>query len=207
MWRDIDQNTDGWLDLRAGKVTGSSIGKVMANYGKPFGDPAKKLAITLAVERITKKRVECDGFSNGHMERGHHEEPVARMEYEDSYFTTVTNGGFFDNGYTGCSPDGLVGNDGMVEIKSVIPTTHYPTVKRGSFDPKYKWQICFNLREANREWLDFISYCSAYPEGNRLYVYRIERHSISKELEMIATRLKEFEGRITAIYNEIRGAA
>lgn len=206
MWHNIEQNTDSWLDLRAGKVTGSSIGKVMANYGKAFGEPAKKLAINIAVERITKKRVEGEGFSNGHMDRGHHEEPIARMEYEDKYFTTVTNGGFYDNGKTGCSPDGLVGDDGVVEIKSVIPTVHYPTVKRGSFDPKYKWQFAFNLNESNREWIDFISYCSAYPKGNRLYVYRIEKPFFEKELRMMETRLYEFERLISSISSDIKGA-
>ena len=206
MWHDIEQNTDAWLDMRAGKVTGSSIGKIMANYGKAFGDPAKKLAITIAVERITGKRVESDGFSNAHMERGHEEEPVARMLYEDMYFTSVSNGGFFDNGKTGSSPDGLVDDDGMVEIKSVIPTVHYPTVKRGSYDPKYKWQFCFNLRESGREWIDFVSYCSAYPKDKRLYVFRIEKNAIGKELGMISKRLAEFECLVSSISSDINNA-
>jgi hypothetical protein len=192
MWHDIQQNQDSWLDLRIGKVTGSAIGKVMANNGKAFGEPAKKLAVNIAVERITGKRVEGDHFMNAHMARGHREEPIARMLYEEMFFVDVTNGGFFDNGNTGCSPDGICG-DGLVEIKSVIPTTHYPTVKRGIYDPTYKWQYFFNLRESGKTWLDFISYCSAYPEDNQLYVYRILKASISDELQQMETRLEEFE--------------
>ena len=203
MWHDIQQNTDQWLDLRAGKVTGSAIGKIMANYGKPFGEPAKKLAINLAVERVTGKRVEGDHYTNSHMERGHQEEPIARMLYEDMFFVDVTNGGFYDNGNTGCSPDGRVLNSGMVEIKSVIPTTHYPTIKRGSYDPTYKWQYFFNIHESGVEWLDFVSYCSAYPKNNQLYVHRIYKKDIYEYLGMISTRLAEFEKLVSGIISEI----
>lgn len=203
MWHDIEQNSEPWLDLRIGKVTGSSVGKVMANYGKAFGEPAKKLAINIAVERLTKKRIECDGFSNSHMERGHEEEPVARMLYEETYFSTVGNGGFYDNGKTGSSPDGLINDNGVIEIKSVIPTSHYPVAKSGYFDRKYKWQLTFNIRESKRDWIDFVSYCSSYPEGKRLYVYRLHKHEIEKELTMIELRLKEFEALVAEISKNI----
>ena len=205
MWHDIQQNTDEWLDLRAGKVTGSSIGKIMANYGKAFGEPAKKLAVNLAVERITGKRVEGDHFTNSHMDRGHREEPIARMLYEEMYFVDVTNGGFYDNGNTGCSLDGKVSWNGTVEIKAVIPTTHYATVKRGIYDPTYKWQYFFNIREAMADWMDFISYCSSYPKNNQLYVYRIQKDSISEELQQVELRLAKFEKYISKITAEITG--
>jgi len=207
MWVDIRQNTDEWLDLRAGKVSGSSIGKIMANFGKAFGDPAKKLAVNLAIERVTGKRVEGDHYTNKHMERGHEEEPIARMLYEERNFAIVQNGGFYDNGITGCSPDGLVDDDGLIEIKSVIPTSHYPTIKRNSYDPKYKWQLIFNLRESGREWIDYVSYCSSFPQESNLFICRIEKQSISKELEMIQRRLAEFEAMVSDIIKDIREAA
>jgi len=204
MWVDCVQNDDAWLDLRGGKVTGSAIGKVMANYGKAFGEPAKKLAVNIAVERVTGKRVETDGFKNAHMDRGHIQEPIARMKYEDTYFVDVGNGGFYDNGKTGCSPDGRVGENGLIEIKCVIPTVHYATIKRGGYDPTYKWQYFFNIRESGADWLDFISYCSGYPEHNNLYVYRIHKEDIQAELEQIQIRLKEFELVVEDIMEEIR---
>jgi len=195
MWHDIQQNTDEWLDLRKGKVTGSvpSIGSVMAHSPGKFGDPAKRLAINIAVERITGKRIESDNYTDKHTERGHEEEPIARMLYEERYFTEVTNGGFYDNGETGSSPDGRVGEDGLIEIKSVIPTTHHKAIKGGSYDSTYKWQYFFNLRESKREWIDFVSYCSAYPEKTRLYVFRINKADIEKELSQIEARLVQFE--------------
>ena len=204
MWIDCAQNDDTWLDLRIGKTTGSSIGKVMANYGKAFGEPAKKLAVNIAVERVTGKRVEKDDYKNSHMDRGHIQEPIARMKYEDTYFVDVGNGGFYDNGKTGCSPDGRVGENGLIEIKCVIPTVHYATIKRGGYDPTYKWQYFFNIRESGADWLDFISYCSGYPEHNNLYVYRIHKEDIQAELEQIQIRLKEFELVVEDIMEEIR---
>ena len=80
-----EQNTDEWFELRLGKVTGSSIAKIMANYGKAFGNPAKDLAVDLAVEQLTGKRKE-NNYSNSHMARGHEEEPIARALYEDKFF-------------------------------------------------------------------------------------------------------------------------
>jgi len=203
MWLDIEQNTDEWLDMRAGKVTGSAISKVMANFGKAFGGPAKKLAVNLAVERITGKRVEGNNFTNAHMKRGHKEEPIARQRYEEMFFVEVTNGGFYDNGKTGCSPDGRAIRNGLIEVKSVIPTTHYATIKRGCYDPSYKWQYIFNIKESGADWLDFISFCSSFPEHKKLYVYRIQKESVLKELDQIETRLIEFELLVDHIVCEI----
>ncbi len=201
MFLDIDQNTDEWLQARSGKVTGSAIGKVMANYGKAFGEPAKKLAVDIAIEQITGKPISSN-YSNEHMERGHEEEPIARMAYEDHYFCTVENGGFFDNGDTGCSPDGLV-DDGLVEIKSAIPSIHYQRIKRDSFDPVHKWQLLFNLRECGKEWIDFISYCSTFTPGKRLFIHRVFASDYKEEFEQIEFRLAEFMGMVTLIKGDI----
>jgi len=193
MWHDIEQSDDsGWMELRAGKVTGSSIAKVMANYGKAFGDPAKKLAIDMALHRI-RGYLPSDSYSNEHMQRGHVQEPIARALYEDEMFYTVTNGGFFDNGFTGCSPDGLVDLDGVIEIKSVIASTHFKTVARDDVDPAYKWQVVFNLLESGRQWIDFISYCADYPQDNQLFVKRKTKDDCYEEIKQMSLRLIEFK--------------
>lgn len=191
MFHDVEQNTEEWYQLRAGKPTSSSISKIMANFGKAFGEPAKKYAAEIAVSQITGLRPESN-FTNDHMQRGHDEEPLARMDYENQYFCEVTNGGFFDLGYIGCSPDGLVGTDGVIEIKSAIPSIHFARVNKQSFDAGYKWQLAANLKLTGREWIDFISYCAAFPEGKKLYVYRCEKVDFKTEFEMIDERLAEF---------------
>lgn len=186
-WHDVQQNTDAWQALRCGKATASSFALFMANDGKAFGDPAKRLALQIALEQITGRKAE-HGFSNEHTERGHEQEPVARMLYEDERFTTVTNGGFFDWGDYGDSPDGLVGGDGVVEIKSVIASTHYATLQRGSFDPAYRWQLVGHLDCTGRDWVDFISFCSDFPEERQLIVYRADRDMFKEELKRLQER-------------------
>lgn len=191
IWHDVQQNTDDWLLLRCGKVGGSSIGKIMANYGKAFGQPAKDLAVKIAIEQITGKPIESN-YSNEHMERGHEQEPIARAMYEQENFCSVGNGGFFDDGLCGVSPDGTVDDDGIIEIKSVISHVQYATIKRDSFDPKYKWQLYFNLKVTGREWIDYVSYCSQFPEGKRLFIKSVEKTSCVEQFEMIDKRLSEF---------------
>ena len=86
VWHDVDQNSDEWMALRVGRVGGSSIGRIMANYGKAFGQPAQDLAVRIALEQIIGVK-SAGGFSNSHTERGHEQEPVARMRYEEWTFT------------------------------------------------------------------------------------------------------------------------
>jgi len=189
---DVEQNTDEWFQLRAGRFTSSKAGTIMANLGKSFGEPAKKYAVNIAIEQITGKPI-SSGYSNEHMERGHEQEPVARMLYEEENFCEVSNGGFFGSEFVGCSPDGLVYEDGLIEIKSVISSVHYANVKRGAVDPAYKWQCIGNLHFTGREWLDFVSYCADYPKGKQIFTHRLNKSSLSEEFKVIDSRIAEFK--------------
>ena len=202
MFHDVAQNTDAWLELRSGKVTGSAVAKVMANYGKAFGDPAKKYAVDLAVTLVTGK-YSTDNYSNDHMARGHEQEPIARMFYEDETFCSVDNGGFFDNGFTGDSPDGLIGNDGVLEIKSVIASVHYERFRKEKYDIAYHWQLIFHLRETKRDWVDFASFCSEFPEDKKLFIDRLHTDDFQSDFEKMAIRLEEFEELVMKIKKDI----
>jgi hypothetical protein len=199
---DIQQNTEEWLQMRCGRLTSSNLGKVMANYGKPFGDPAKKYAVQIAIEQITGVP-ESSNFTNEHMERGHVQEPLARMAYEEEMFCTVKNGGFFGSEFIGCSLDGLVGNDGGIEIKSVIPSVHYSNVKRANVDPAYKWQCIGNMKFPRLDWLDFISYCDAYPTEKNLFIYRLHAKDYADEYAMIDLRVEEFKALVNLTRDNI----
>ena len=201
-WHDVAQNSEEWFQLRIGKATGSNFGKFMANFGKAFGDPAKRYALQLALERVTGRKAEFS-FSSDDMERGHLQEPVARMLYEESRFVEVTNGGFYDCGEYGDSPDGLVGLDGVLEIKSVTAGVHWDTLKRGSFDPAYRWQLVGHLDCSGRDWVDFVSYCSDFPEEGQLIVYRSTRDDFKEELAQLAERRAEFLALVQTIKNYI----
>lgn len=201
-FHDIQQNTDEWMALRLGKATASQFGTFMANYGKDFGDPAKRYALQIALERLTGKKAE-HSFSNDHTERGHEQEPVARMLYAEEHFVEVGNGGFFDCGEYGDSPDGLVGKTGVLEIKSVIASTHYATILRGSYDPSYKWQLVGHLDCTERDWVDFASYCSDFPRESQLCVYRLHRDECEDELNMLRERRTLFLDLVTTTMHNI----
>ena len=205
IWHNVEQNTDEWMQLRLGRVTASNFACFMANDGKAFGDPAKKYALQIALEIATGKKAEFS-FSNEHMERGQEQEPIARMLYEQERFVDVTNGGFFDCGDYGDSPDGLVGEDGLIEIKSVIASTHYATMKRNSYDPAYKWQLVGHLDCSEREWVDFVSYCADFPESKSLLITRIYRGECTDELERLRARRTEFIALVQNTLNELKDA-
>lgn len=201
-FHDVQQNSDAWHELRLGKATASKFGCFMANDGKAFGDPAKDYALKLALERVTGRRAEFS-FTNDDMERGHEQEPVARMLYEDDRFVDVGNGGFFDCGEYGDSPDGLIGDDGALEIKCVVAKVHYATLRRGSFDPAYRWQLVGHLDCTGRQWVDFASYCADFPESEQLIVYRLTRDECAAELERLRERRAQFLALVAEITNTI----
>lgn len=206
----IQQNSDEWLDLRAGKITGSALAPIMANFGKAFGEPAKKAAVNIAIERLTKKRIEST-YSNSEMERGHIQEPLARELYELNEFITVDDGGFFELGNLGCSPDGLIGGDGIIEIKSVLPHVQASTIKRGNYQPAYKWQLFFALYVTRREWIDYASYCDQFVNTElskkALFVKRVNNtdSEVTEAFEMIECRLEEFESLVSETIELLRG--
>jgi hypothetical protein len=191
-FHDVEQNSDEWFELRAGRLTSSKLGTVMAKYGQAFGEPAKKYAVNIAIEQITGNPI-ASTYSNEHMERGHEQEPVARMLYEEETFSDVTNVGFFGSDFIGCSPDGMVGDNGVIEIKSVIGSVHFANIKRQNVDPAYKWQCVGNLKFTGREWIDFISYCADFPEDKQLFVKRLHASELTEEFQMLDTRIDEFK--------------
>ena len=196
IFKDVEQNSEEWFKLREGKATTSNFSKFMANYGKSFGDPAKKYAFKLAKEQVTGKKADEESYSNSYMDAGHEWEPVAKDEYEDKTFNIVSNGGFcisekFEG--VGGSPDGLILKDnGGIEIKSVIDWTQRNTIKRNSFDPGYKWQIFGNIWLCELDYLDFISYGYNYTPGKKLFIHRVERNDYKTEIDMNEPRLKDF---------------
>jgi hypothetical protein len=204
IFHDVEQNSDAWSALRCGKVTGSNFGCFMANDGKAFGEPAKRYALQIALEIATGKKAEFS-FSNEHTERGHEQEPVARMLYEEENYVAVSNGGFFDWYSYGDSPDGLVGDDGVIEIKSVIAPVHYATLLRSSFDPAYRWQMVGHLDCTNRNWVDFVSYCADFPDEKQLITHRLHREDCTTELSRLSERRAEFLSLVQQTLSTIQG--
>ena len=191
-FNDIEQNTDEWLDDRMGKLTGSGFQKIMANYGKAFGDPAKDYATNIATEILTGIRIES-GYSNDHMQRGHEQEPIAKARYEQEMFCETLNGGFFSSEFIGVSPDFRTEDNGLGEIKSVIASVHYKNVKRNSYDPAYKWQVIGNMHFTKSDYIDFVSYCSSYPYDQQLFIFRVTPEMVQDEIKQLESRVAQFK--------------
>lgn len=192
IFHDVEQNTDDWMNLRIGKITSSKLGCIMANYGKAFGDPAKKYAVDIAMEQITSRKAAA-GYSNDDMARGHEDEPIAREAYQDRFFCEVTNGGFYELGDYGCSPDGHVDHNGLIEIKSAIVSVHYERIRKQSCDSTtYHWQMLGNLKAAEKEYIDFVSYCQDFHDDGKLFVIRHYAETFAPQFIMIDKRLNEF---------------
>jgi len=197
MWVDVQQNSEEWFNLRLGKATSSNFAKIMANEDKAFGNPAKEYAQKIALEMVTGERDESASYSNSYMDRGNEFEPVAVNLYEIETLYNVTNGGFnYNKELTlGDSPDGIVGEKGCIEVKSVIPNTQWKRIKNGGIDSAYKWQIHAHIWLGNKEWCDFISYCPEMPKSKQLHIVRVERdeemiNRMKKRLDLFLKEVK-----------------
>lgn len=172
----MEQRTPEWFAHRAGRVTASRIADVMAKTKTGPGAARKNYAADLVAERLSG---ECrEGFSNAAMQWGTEMEPQARAAYEFLHDASVSEVGFIDHPalrMAGCSPDGLVGDDGMVEIKCPNTATHIETLLSGTYDGKYLKQMQFQLACSGRAWCDFVSYDPRLPAEMQLFVKRVDR--------------------------------
>ena len=192
MFIDVEQNSDEWYKLRVGKLTSSNFACIMAYNCEKWGAGAIEYAEKIALEIATQKRDESSSFKSAYMERGHELEPFAVAEYEEQEMRIVSNGGFYvsECGRFGDSPDGNVGENGCIEIKSVIPKTHWKRIKSNKMDPSYYWQVMGHILIGKKQWCDFISYCPEMPEGKKALVFRVDRDE--EALSKLEKRLNEF---------------
>jgi putative phage-type endonuclease len=172
----MDQRTAEWFAARVGKVTASRIADVCARTKTGWGASRKNYMAELVAERLTGQRTE--GFTNAAMQWGTDTEPEARISYEFYRDATVAETGFVPHpsiAETGASPDGLIGVDGLVEIKCPNTATHLETLLGGTMPEKYFLQVQWQMACTGRQWCDFASYDPRLPESMRLFVDRVKR--------------------------------
>ena len=163
---DIEQGTDEWHALRRGKITASAVGRLITATGKPAAnDTSRAQLLQLLAERITGESEAS--FYGDDMARGHLLEPLARDLYA-KHHSPVNECGFvtrtFDSGLVlGYSPDGLVGNDGLIEIKSPRQKNHLKAMLADKVPAEYVPQVQLGLAVTGRAWCDFISYAPGLP--------------------------------------------
>lgn len=152
-----DQGTLEWFEHRRGIPTASMFQTVMAS-GKTPGTASlgrAKYMRVLAGQIITRECIE--GYTNDHMARGAVQESAIRKHYAFENDVEPVAAGFIKNGRAGYSPDSLIGQDGLVEVKSKIPDLLIELLLADRFPPEHRWQCQGGLWVSEREWIDFVA--------------------------------------------------
>lgn len=173
VYSDVVQNTDEWYELRRGMLTASTIGQLITPKTMQVANnpDSRALAAALAAERITGWSE--DNYVNWDMQRGRDDEPRARDFYSEHRAPVIECGYMirdFDTFKLGYSPDGLVGDDGLIEVKSRIPKRQVPVVLAGGVPSEHMAQIQAGLLISGRDWCDYISWAG----GMAFWPVRVE---------------------------------
>jgi putative phage-type endonuclease len=199
----IEQRTPEWFAQRLGKATASRIADVIATTKTGWGAGRANYAAQLVAERLTG--VAQETYSNAAMAWGTETEPEARRAYCFRQDADVLEVGFVDHpsiGMSGASPDGLIGEDGLVEIKCPNTATHIATLLGQSAPAKYITQIQWQLACTGRQWCDFASYDPRLPESMRLFVQRVERDD--DEIKRLEALVVNFLGEVAETVDRLR---
>ncbi len=200
---DLLQGSDEWHDQRRGMVTASVVGKLItpSTVRPANNDYSRALTSLLVAERITGWTDPV--YVSDDMLRGHEDEPRAVQVYSEHY-APVTTTGFMvrdDWGFRiGYSPDGLVGDDGLIEVKSRRAKKHLQTILCDEVPLENMAQLQCGLLVSGRDWIDYVSYCGGMP----LYVKRIEPDP--RWFRAIVNAVTEFELNAAAMVEVYRGA-
>jgi putative phage-type endonuclease len=206
----IVQGSEAWFAARCGRVTASRVADVVARTKTGWGASRANYAAELIAERLTG--CTAPGFSNSAMQWGTDQEPVARAAYEARTGVTVDLVGFVDHpeiAMSGASPDGLIGDDGLIEIKCPNTATHLDTLLSETVPGKYVTQMQWQMACTGRAWCDFASFDPRLPANMALFVRRVERDvSLILELESeVAAFLAEIDTKVAALTERYGRAA
>ena len=203
---DIEQGTPAWHQQRMGKATASRISDIVAKTKSGYSTSRANYMAQLVVERMTNQVAES--YTNTAMEHGITFEPFARAAYELKTGNMVDQVGAIDHPtvpMSAASPDGLVGDDGCLEIKCPNTATHIDTLLGDEPAKKYYDQMQWQMRCADRSWCDFVSFDPRMPEHLQLFIKRIERNDMYiAELEKeVIQFLAEVDDKVKKL-NEIK---
>jgi putative phage-type endonuclease len=198
----MDQGSEAWFQVRIGKVTASRVADVLAKTKSGYSASRDNYMAQLVCERLTGQKAE--GFTNAAMQHGTETEPLARAAYEALKDVLVDEVGFVPHPsiiMAGASPDGLVNDDGLLEIKCPNTATHIETLLTQSVPTKYFTQMQFQMACTGREWCDFVSFDNRLPKELQLFVKRVPRDNMYIRLmeEEIIKFLNELDIKIAQL--------
>jgi len=191
----IEQGTDDWFTVRLGKVTASRVADLMAKTKSGYSTSRDNYMAQLVCERLTQTK--GDSFTSTAMEWGTTQEPFARAAYEAKTGAMVEEVGFVPHPtieWAGASPDGLVGDDGLVEIKCPNTATMIDTLLTGKVPSKYNTQMQFQMACTGRAYCDYVVFDPRMPAKAQLFIKRVNRDNAF---------IREMEGEIINFLSEV----
>jgi putative phage-type endonuclease len=197
----MEQRSEEWFQARLGLVTASRVADVLAKIKSGESASRRNYKIQLVSERLTGERQET--YINQAMQDGIDREQFARDRYVQQ-FGEVEEVGFVKHPTleAGASPDGMVGDDGIIEVKCPMGSTHTETLMTQDIPSKYVPQVQFQLLVTGRKWCDFVSYNPMFPEHLQVFVKRIEADPVyQKELE---SEVRKFLEEVDDVINKLK---
>ena len=204
VYNGIEQGSEEWLKIRLGKVTASGVADVLAKTKSGVSASRGNYLIKLAIQRVTG--VVEEGFTNDAMQWGIDNEDQARVAYEVASGNFVDQIAFVDHptiAWFGASPDGLINQDGLVELKCPNSATHWSYIKDDGPPTKYYIQMQAQMACTGRSWCDFVSFDPRMPERSRLFIKRVMREDdyiaemeaeVKKFLDEVAVEVTLMQG-------------
>lgn len=198
------QGSQEWFEARLGKATASRMADVCAKIKSGEAATRRAYRIQLVCERITGTLTEH--FTTRDMEWGTEQEPFARAAYEAHSGNFVDECGAIPHKTIemfAASPDGLVGKDGLIEIKCPRPATHIEWLLDGRVPTQHKPQMIAQIACTGRKWVDFVSFDPRMPEHLRLFVVRFTPSP--KEIEEVEAQVSTFLAEVEESYQLLMG--
>jgi len=202
----IEQGSPEWFAQRLGKVTASRVADVIAKTKTGYSTSRENYMAQLVCERMTG--VVAESFSNAAMQHGTDTEPLARAAYEAYADVLVDEVPMIQHPEieaAGASPDGLVGDEGLLEIKCPNTATHIDTILSQTVPSKYNIQMQWQMACTGRKWCDFVSFDPRLPQELQLFVKRVPRDDAYIQMleEEVIKFLRELIGKIMKL-NELK---
>lgn len=203
---EVEQRSNEWFALRLGKVTASRVADLMAKTKTGYSATRENYMAQLVVERISNSQAES--YSNAAMQWGTDQEPFARGEYEATQGVMVEECGFVSHPtieMAGASPDGLVGDDGLIEIKCPNTATMIDVLLTGNVASKYYTQMQFQMACTGRQWCDYVVFDPRMPAKAQMFIKRVARdEAFIAEMEAEVTKfLSEVAEKVAKIQSII----
>lgn len=199
----MKQGTPEWFAERLGKVTASRVSDVLAKIKSGEAAARSNYRAELVAQRLTGYMEE--GFTNAAMQHGNEYEKFARAQYEIKKDVMVDEIGFVSHPvieWAGASPDGLIGDDGLIEIKCPNTATHIDYLLAGKAPSKYIPQMVWQLACTGRKWCDFVSFDPRMPEEMQLLIVRFDRND--EQIAETEAEVRKFLTEVESTISKLR---